>query len=553
LRDGVVGPSMSDDVQERLWRLVRRQTRLLRKGWRRRAQLEHLLEVSHELARTPTREEIVIQRAAERAGQLLAADAVGLLVLDGSRLTLRGRAGSAEAMFGESGPAEIRRGIVAAVNSNEPVVIPDSTNSWIVVALPLRTGYRVLGMLAITRSTSQPFADDEVAITRRFAAHVATAVENARLYRKLRESNRQKDDFLARLGHELRNTLAPVVNALHLERVRPCGPQQPEQRAILGRQIRHLAGLVDDMLDASRIRFGKLAIHARPIDLRAVARRTLEALKLSGPAEGHDFMFETDSEPVVVMGDEARLGQVIANLLHNAVKYSARRAPIYLTVRRRASEAVLCVQDQGIGIAPEMLQQVFDLFTQADRSRQPHGGLGLGLALVRALVECHGGTVKADSQGLGHGGLFTVQLPLCPLEPTPDPADPAEPPTRPSRILVVEDNSDAREALRYVLEAEGHGVAVAGDGVAAIELAAAFRPEFVFIDLGLPGLDGLEVARRLRASPDTSSVYLVAITGYGHSEYRRRTREAGFDEHLVKPVAPEKMFEVMARLQGKTP
>jgi CheY-like chemotaxis protein/two-component sensor histidine kinase len=319
----------------------------------------------------------------------------------------------------------------------------------------------------------------------------------------------------------------------------------------VSRQIRQLAGLVDDLLDVSRIRLGKLTLQAEPIDLRDVARHSFEALQLSRQAEGHDVTLDVGAEPVVVVGDANRLEQVVGNLLQNAVKYTPRGAPIRLTVTTAAGEAVLSVQDRGIGIAPEMLPHVFQLFTQADRSlHRAQGGLGLGLALVRALVERHGGRVTGESAGLGHGSQFTVRLPLSTQAPVSAAGGGAARPTRPGRILLVEDNPDAREALRAVLELEGHRVAAAVDGRAALELAATFRPEFVFIDLGLPGLDGYEVARRLRGAGAAKGVCLVALTGYGQPEDRRRTQEAGFDSHLVKPVTPEQLFELIARVQA---
>jgi signal transduction histidine kinase len=544
---------MTDEERERLHRRAHQQARLLTESRARQARLEQLLDACHELTRTQGREEILLQRVAERGAQLLAADAAGVVLLDGGRLVLRGGTGAAAVLLGDQGPAEIRACLAAAVKASEAVVVPDAVRGRTLVGLPLRAGWRVVGVLAIARPAALAFSGDDVEIATRFAAHAAAALDNARLYREVREADRRKDDFLARLGHELRNPLAPIVNALHLlERVGEHGPQGPHLRAIMSRQIRLLAGLVDDLLDVSRIRLGKLTLQVQPIDLREVARRSFEALQLSRHAEGHDIALDVGPEPVVVMGDAARLEQVVGNLLHNAVKYTPRGAAIRLTVESAAGEAVLRVRDRGIGIAPDMLPHVFQLFTQADRSlHRAQGGLGLGLALVRALVERHGGTVTGESAGLGHGSQFTVRLPLSPLAPAPGAGAPGSRVSRPSRILLVEDDHDAREALRALLEVEGHRVAAAVDGLAALELAASFQPEFVFIDLGLPGLDGFEVARRLRAS-GAKDVCLVALTGYGQPEDRRRTQEAGFDSHLVKPVTPEQLFELIAAVQSRT-
>ena len=534
---------------------LRCQAHLLGESRERQARLEQLLDICHELARTHGREEILLQRVAERAGQLLAADAVGVLLLDETRLVLRSSAGAAPALFGESGPAEIQRGLAAALKTSEAVVLPDATGDRAAAVLPLRAGWQVIGVLALARPARRPFSGDDVGIVTRFAAHAATALENARLYRQVREADRRKDDFLARLGHELRNPLAPIVNALYLlERVGEGGPRGPQLRAIMARQIRHLARLVDDLLDVSRIRLGKLMLQAQPLDLREVARRSFEALLLSPPAEGHDVVLDVGAEPVVVVGDAARLEQVVDNLLHNAVKYTPRGAPIRLGVEAVGNEACLWVRDRGIGIAPEMLPHVFQLFTQAERSlHRSQGGLGLGLALVRALVERHGGTVTGESAGLGHGSQFIVRLPLCTTAPAPAARDAGARGTRPSRILLLEDDPDAQQTLRAVLELEGHRVEVAREGVAALELAATFRPEFVLIDLGLPGLDGFEVARRLRAAGDPAKICLVALTGYGQPADRERTREAGFDSHLVKPVVPAQLVELIARVQAPPP
>ena len=542
---------MSDEERERLHQRARQQARLLTESRERQARLEQLLDACHELARSHARAEILLPRVAEQSARLLAADAVGVLLLEGERLALRGTSGPAAALFEETGSPVVQRGLAAAVKASEAVVLPDAPGRQAVVALPLRAGWRVTGVLAIARPAGRAFSGDDVQIATRFAAHAATALDNARLYREVRDADRRKDEFLARLGHELRNPLAPIVNALHLlERVGEGGPRPLHLRAIVSRQIRQLAGLVDDLLDVSRIRLGKLTLQTEPIDLRDIARHSFEALQLSRQAEGHNVTLDVGPEPVVVVGDTGRLEQIVGNLLQNAVKYTPRGAPIRLTVAPAAGEAVLCVQDRGIGIAPDMLPHVFQLFTQADRSlHRAQGGLGLGLALVRALVERHGGTVTGESEGLGHGSRFTVRLPLSTQTPVSAAGGEDTRATRSSRILLVEDNPDAREALRAVLEMEGHRVAAAVDGMAALELAASFRPEVVFIDLGLPGVDGYEVARRLR-SGGVKSLYLVALTGYGQPEDRRRTQEAGFDSHLVKPVTPDQLFELIARVQA---
>jgi signal transduction histidine kinase/ActR/RegA family two-component response regulator len=516
---------------------------------RRQARLEQLLEITHELARSQVREELLLQRVAERGAQVLAADALGVLLIRDDRFAVRGAAGDAAEVFGDTGPARARGALATAIQTGAAVVVPEIDGDRTVVAVPLRGAWEVLGVLAAARPAARPFGAEDVEVMTTLGAHAATALENARRYREVREADRRKDDFLARLAHELRSPLAPIVHALHLlDRVAAHGPQGVQLREIMARQTRHLGCLVDDLLDVSRIRLGKLSLRPQPLDLRDVARRSFEALQVARHAEGHEISLSMGPEPVVVNGDPARLEQIVGNLLQYAVKYTPGGAAIHLSVES-SHEAILRVHDRGIGIDPEMLPHIFQMFTQADRSLdRAQGGLGLGLALVRALVEYHGGTVTAESAGLGHGSQFTVRLPLCASLPAAATGDPSRPRPRPTRILVVEDNPDAREALRAVLEMEGHRVAAAVDGFDGVELGAAFRPEIAFIDIALPGLDGYEVARRLRARDDGKRMMLVAITGRGQAEDRRQAQAAGFDGYLVKPVVPEQLFDVIARV-----
>ena len=516
----------------------------------RQARLEQLLEITHELARSQAREDVLMQRIAERGAQVLGADAVGVLLLTDDRLVVGGAAGGAAEVFGDAGPPRARGAVTAVIETGGTVVIPEAEGARTVVAAPLPGAWQVLGVLAAARPAARPFGAEDIRLLAALAAHAAAALENAWRYREAREADRRKDDFLARLAHELRNPLAPIVHALHLlDRVAANGPQGVQLREIMARQTRHLGSLVDDLLDVSRIRLGKLSLRPQPVDLREVARRSFEALQVSRHAEGHEVSLSMGPEPVIVNGDPARLEQVVGNLLQNAVKYTPRGAPIHVAVERAPREAILRVSDRGIGIDPEMLPHIFQMFMQADRSLdRAQGGLGLGLALVRALVEHHGGSVTAESSGLGCGSEFTVRLPLCPSAPAPVAGGPARRRARSTRVLVVEDNPDAREALRILLEMEGHRVAAAVDGADGVELAAAFRPEIALIDIALPGFDGHEVARRLRACDHDDSMVLVALTGRGQPEDRRQAQAAGFDSYLVKPVIPEQLFELIARV-----
>ena len=522
--------------------------RVLEELRERHARLQQLLDITHELTRTRAREEVLLQRIAQRGADALAADAVGVLLLDDGGLVVRGALGDAADLFGETAPAATRSRLDTALTSGDALMIPGVGRTRLGLAIPLRAAWQVIGVLALARSVDHPFTADDVLIARTFAAHAATALENARVYREAREADRRKDDFLARLAHELRNPLAPIVNALHLlGRLAEPGPDVSQLQAIMARQARRLGALVDDLLDVSRIRIGKLSLKLEPVDLCEIARRSLEALQLSAHAEGHDIAMSLTSEAVVVTGDPVRLEQVLGNLLNNAVKYTPRGEPIRLVVERTDTEAIVAVRDHGIGIAPDVLPNMFKLFTQADGSlHRAQGGLGLGLALVRALVERHGGSVTGQSAGLGQGSEFTVRLPLAAV------ALPKEGDARAAegvRVLIVEDNPDRREALGAVLEAAGHSVACVPDGSAAIEVAAFFRPELVLVDIGLPGIDGHEVARRVRRLR-AQRTYLVALTGYGQPDDLRRAREAGFDGHLIKPVAPATVLDLIAHLQS---
>jgi PAS domain S-box-containing protein len=371
---------------------------------------------------------------------------------------------------------------------------------------------------------------------------------------RLKEADRRKDEFLAMLGHELRNPLAPIRNALFLMKLR--GSRDPGDaerlRAMMDRQISHIARLVDDLLDVSRITQGKFELRTESTDLREVLANALDGVQSFLDERQHILDIDLPAEPVKLRGDPVRLEQVFANLLHNAAKYTEPGGRVRLAAAVEGSEAVVRVRDSGIGIRPDIAGKIFDMFTQGDRvSGRLKEGLGLGLTLVKTLVQMHGGTVSVASDGPGRGSEFTVRLPL----PAADAAAPAGPGQSPPiaeqrlRVLVVDDNVDAADSLRMVLEAHcGHQVRVAYDGEAGLAAAREFRPDVALLDIALPkGLDGYEVARRLRATPGLDGIKLVALTGYGRPEDRERSTEAGFTAHLVKPVEPKELGEVLAR------
>ncbi len=366
--------------------------------------------------------------------------------------------------------------------------------------------------------------------------------------RALRAEARAKDEFLAMLGHELRNPLGTLSNAVAvLERL---GGEETMRHlvAIIGRQTAHLAHRVDDLLDVARAASGKIELALRPVELHALAGRCVDALAQAGRTARHEVRRE--GEAVHVQGDPARLEQVVNNLLDNALKYTPPGGRLTISTARADDAAVLQVRDTGQGIRTDLLGRVFDLFVQEpqslDRSR---GGLGLGLALVKRLVELHGGSVAAWSAGPGQGSEFTVRLPAVAVPQAQ--ADAMEARARqthpPRRVLVVEDSPDARQSLRMLLEMAGHQVETCEDGPAGLATIGAFRPHVALIDLGLPGMDGYAVARELRSRPETKAIRLVAVTGYGQAEDRRRALAAGFDQHVTKPVDASMLDELLGR------
>jgi signal transduction histidine kinase len=377
--------------------------------------------------------------------------------------------------------------------------------------------------------------------------------EQQRAAEALRRADRQKDEFLAMLAHELRNPLAPIRNGLLLLD----GPESGRVREMMGRQVDHLVRLVDDLLDVSRILRGKVELRVEPLDLATVLARATETSQPIIDAQGHELTVSLSQPRIRVNGDPVRLAQVFANLLNNAAKYTEKGGHIWVAAGREGGEVVVRVADDGIGMPADLVPRVFDLFTQAERSLdRSQGGLGLGLTLIKRLVEMHGGTVEAHSEGPGKGSEFVVRLPafegVVPGEPGPAGDTPSPPPAPPRRVLVVDDNADAAETLAWLLRAAGHDVLTAYDGRAAVDTAPAFRPEVVLLDIGLPGIDGYEVAARLRRRPELREALLVAVTGYGQDEDRRRSREAGFDEHLTKPIDPAALPALLARAGAPT-
>jgi PAS domain S-box-containing protein len=366
---------------------------------------------------------------------------------------------------------------------------------------------------------------------------------------ELAEENRRKDEFLATLAHELRNPLAPILNGLRfLQQNQTMAPAQQQVVGMIDRQVRQIVRLVDDLLDVSRITRGKVVLHKERVPLNAALAHAVETARPLIDSRKHELTVSLPSEGVWLETDPARLEQVVANLLNNAAKYTEPGGRIWLTAEREGSEAVIRVRDNGIGILSEMLPRVFDLFTQADRSLdRAQGGLGIGLTLVKRLVELHGGRVEAQSEGPGKGSEFVVRLPVVPEVGglKPEAIRKIEQKGRPLRLLVVDDNVDTSESLSMLLKLYGHEVEVAHTGPTGLQAFELHKPDVVLLDIGLPGIDGCEVARRIRERAGSSKPLLIATTGYGQESDRQQTKEAGFDHHLVKPVDPNKLQDLL--------
>jgi signal transduction histidine kinase len=382
----------------------------------------------------------------------------------------------------------------------------------------------------------------------------ARRLERDRAEEALRSADRRKDEFLAMLGHELRNPLSAIANAVRLWSVAGDDHGATElARDVIVRQTGNLSRLVDDLLDVARITEGKIELRKRPVDISEAIRGAVEAAQPFIQERRHELFLSLDTDaPIYIDADPTRLEQIMTNLLTNAIKYTRKGGEIRVEARQEGGEAVIKVSDSGVGIAPQMLPHIFELFTQGDRSLdRATGGLGIGLNLCRRLVQLHGGTITASSDGVGRGATFTVRLPIVsgfkPVMLPQPPAQPA-PAQRQRRILLVDDNQDTVRALARLLSMRGHEVATAFDGVAALKLANEFQPDFLLLDLGLPGLDGYELARRLR-SGGFARTPIVAISGYAQEGDRARSRDAGFNYHFAKPVD----FEALAELIVEDP
>ncbi|HEX4614140.1 MAG TPA: PAS domain S-box protein [Urbifossiella sp.] len=473
---------------------------------------------------------------------------------------------------------EAAGGAVAVLRTGKPEIVAEITDDMLVkgarderhlvlirslglksyICVPLTVSGNPLGVLTFaTAESSRRYSESDLELAMDLANRAAVAVENTQLYQALRDADRRKDEFLATLAHELRNPLAPIRNALQILKMpRVDAAMVGRSRDMMERQVEHLVRLVDDLLDVSRVMRGKIELRRERVELATVIARAVETAQPLVDAQGHQLTVRLPTESLPIDADPVRLAQVVGNLLTNAAKYTEPHGRIWLTAEREGGGAVLRVRDTGIGIAPHMLPRIFELFVQVDHaSTKAQGGLGIGLTLVKNLVEMHNGTVEARSEGLGRGSEFVVRLPLVAQAVDPDhgpearaQADPL-PSRSGNRLLVVDDNQDAADSLAMLLRLQGHEVRVAYSGMAALEMTKTYTPDVVFMDIGMPGMDGYEAARRIREQPGLGKVVLAALTGWGQKEDRRRTAEAGFNHHLVKPPEPKAVDSVLAELK----
>jgi signal transduction histidine kinase/DNA-binding response OmpR family regulator len=423
-----------------------------------------------------------------------------------------------------------------------------------VVLLPLAARGRVHGVLGLgVGPVRKQFSATEIALATDIAGHVAMALENCLLFKEIQDANRRNNEFLATLSHELRNPLAPIRNAIYSMHLGGLWSSEGRKyKDIIERQLEHMTRLVDDLLDAARITRGKIQLRTEQVDLVDKISRVLDTVRQAVERAGHRLHVAVPHEPVWIKADRVRVQQIIENLLVNAIKYTEAPGRIDVFLRVEDGEAVIVIRDNGVGIAPDMMPRIWDMFVQVDASAdRTRNGLGIGLPLARKLVLLHGGSIDCASEGLGKGAEFTVRLPLMAAaqEEKPRREDESQKAFESSiagRILVVDDNQDSAQSLGVLLGKWGHEVELAFDGASALEVARTFRPELVFLDIGMPKMNGYEVARRLREDVKLARTRFIVLSGYGAEIDHQRSKEAGFDLHLVKPVDPRKLPAMIA-------
>ena len=469
--------------------------------------------------------------------------------------------------FGARAAAELRAGRTLLIGDVSAEVPPEDA-AWFhalgvgaIICCPLVKDGRLVALLSVQQRSSRVWSARAVALVESAADRCWAHIERVRAVEALLRQDRRKDEFLATLAHELRNPLAPIRTGLNVLNMAPSAEDAQKARLLMGRQLTHMVHLIDDLLDISRISRGKLELRREWIWLQAVIDDSVDASRGMIEAAGHTLRVSVPEQPVWIAGDLTRLAQVLNNLLNNAAKFTPRGGRIELSAELVGDRAVIRVADTGIGLSAEAMPQVFDLFSQLDQSlSRAHGGLGIGLSLVRQLVEMHGGSVAVDSAGVGRGSSFTIRIPaeaasVAPAEARAHGASHSGVSPAPEvrqRILVVDDNCDGADLLATMLGLSGYETRTANDGPDALATAREFDPRIVFLDLGMPGMDGFEVARRMRADAQLSHAVLVALTGWGSADDKRKTKEAGFDYHLTKPVDSSAVYSLLAELPQHT-
>ncbi len=513
---------------------------------------DYLAEASQLLSRSLDIED-TIDAMFDVAVPMLAERAVLALAIDGTVTRIESHPPAA-GPGGEACSGGVRAALARALEKKEFELWREGDEAAAVC--PLLAGGSARGAL-ILLAPYESLDASRVALAKEVVSRASIAMENARLYTEVQEADRRKNEFLAMLAHELRNPLAPIRNAVHIMQ----GGDVTQStlnwaRDVIGRQADHMARLIDDLLDVSRIVQGKVVVKPERLSLSALVERAVEASSPRLAGRDQTLRVELPKGQVILNGDPVRLAQVLSNLINNASKFSGPNSQIALSAEYEGGELKIAVRDQGAGIDPAFLPHIFDLFAQADQSLdRSQGGLGIGLTLVKHLVELHGGRVSAKSAGVGRGTEVTIQLPaqLAPLAdvppaPRPRPAG-TRAPKAPARILVVDDLAASAETLMTLLQMEGFDVKVASEGNAALKIAEDFRPDVVLLDIGLPGMNGFEVAHRLRTQPESREALLIALTGYGEAESRSRSAQAGFDFHMVKPADVNLLLSMLANPQ----